>query len=77
MLDWTRERARLEALLIQKEVILDAHIEIFSMMKEDPWYEEVDVRRHGLDGLEREKMFTKLVNYVPDYDLVMNLLKRH
>ena len=67
----TRELARLEQLIIQQEVILDAHIEIFTMMKEDPWYDQDDVRRHGLGGLEREKMIKILIDYLPDYDLVM------
>lgn len=77
MSDMTRELARLEALLIQQEVILDAHIETFTMMKEDPWYDQDDVRRHGLGGLEREKKIDKLINYLPDYDLVIKWLKHY
>jgi hypothetical protein len=73
----TRELARLEALLIQQEVILDTHIETFTMMKEDSWYNEDDVRRHGLDGLKREKNINKLIDYLPDYDLVMKWLKHY
>lgn len=77
MREWTRELARLKALLIQQEVILDAHTETFCMMKEDPWYDEDDVRRHGLGGLEREKKFNKLVNYIQDYKQVMKWLDYH
>jgi hypothetical protein len=68
------ELARLNALSIQQEVILDAHIETSTMMTEDPWYDEDDVRRHGLGGLEREKKYNKLNKYIPDYMQVMKWL---
>lgn len=77
MRDFTREQTRLNALSIQQEVILDAHTETFSMMKEDPWYDEDDVRRHGLGGLGREKKFNKLQAYILDYELVMKWLNHH
>jgi hypothetical protein len=77
MFDLTRELIRLEALAIQHEMILDAHVETFIMMKEDPWYDGNDVRRHGLGGREREKKYNKLHAYIPDYELVMKWLNHH
>jgi hypothetical protein len=77
MSDITRELTRLKELSVQQEVILDAHIETFNMMKEDRCYDQDDVRRHGLGGLDREKKFNKLQAYVTDYELVMKWLNHH
>lgn len=74
MRDLTRELARLEALSIEQEVILDAHVETNIKMKEDPWYDEDDVRRHSWGGLQREKKFLKIAVYLLDYHLVMKWL---
>lgn len=77
LFEMNHELARLKALKIQQEVILDAQIETFHMMTEDPWYDEDDQHDIRLCGYDREEKYNKLHDYIPDVELVIRWLNYH
>ena len=42
---------------------MDEHVEIYCMMKQDPFYDTDALRKHGLSGLEDERRYHDRLRY--------------
>lgn len=55
---------------------MDEHIEIYCMMKEDPFYDMDAVHMHGLSGVEEERRYHDLLRYSIMLDKTIYWLKK-
>lgn len=55
---------------------MDAHIEIHCMMKQDPFYDKDAIHKHGLSGLEGERLYIDLLRYAIMLDNAVLWLKK-
>lgn len=55
---------------------MDEHIEIFCMMKQDPFYNKDAIHKHGLSGLEDERLFMDLLRYSIMLDNAVDWLEK-
>ena len=56
--------ADVEIYLKKFDMRMDQHIETYCMMKEDQWYDQNEVERHGLQGLDDEISYNKYIDYI-------------
>lgn len=55
---------------------MDEHIEIYCMMKKDPFYDKDARREHGLSGLEDERLYLDLMRLAFMLDKAVSWLKK-
>jgi hypothetical protein len=54
---------------------MDEHVETYCMMKQDPFYDNDEVRRHGLSGLKEERHNNDRLRYAIMLDKAVYWLK--
>jgi hypothetical protein len=55
---------------------MDEHIEIHCMMKQDPFYDKDAIHKHGLSGLEDERLYIDMLRYAIMLDNAVFWLKK-